>query len=415
MKNWLPPTSYLVYSNLKNKNMLWKLLRQHISVAQLAGFFFANLCGMIIVLLSIQFYKDVMPAFTQGDSFMKKDFIIVSKKVSTLGSLVGKSNTFSENDMTEIKEQPFTVGIGAFKPTRFRVSAGMGMQGMQMSTDMFFESVPDRFVDVKSDRWAFDESQEVIPIIVPRNYLNLYNFGFAQSRNLPKLSEGVVGMVNLTIRLSGNGQSRVMKGNIVGFSNRLNTILVPEAFIDWANKIYGTGERTEPSRLIVEVNNPADERIARFLKDKGYDTEGDKADAGKTAWFLKVIVGIVMSVGLLISVLSFYILILSIYLLLQKNTKKLENLLLIGYSPARVALPYQLLAVGVNLLVLLLGLVAVGVIRGFYKGIMEGLFPDGQTGGLWPACLAGGILLLLVTVLNVVIVRRKIDEIWMRK
>ena len=41
--------------------MIWKLLRQHISVAQLAGFFLANLCGMVIVLLGIQFYKDVLP------------------------------------------------------------------------------------------------------------------------------------------------------------------------------------------------------------------------------------------------------------------------------------------------------------------------------------------------------------------
>lgn len=391
--------------------MLWKLLRQHISVAQLAGFFFANLCGMVIVLLSIQFYKDVLPAFTQGDSFMKKDFIIVSKKVSTLGSLVGKSNTFSASDRAEIEQQPFTVAVGAFKPTQFRVSAGMGMQGMQMSTDMFFESVPDRFVDVKLDRWTFDESQEVIPIIVPRNYLNLYNFGFAQSRNLPKISEGLVGMVNLTIRLSGNGQTKVMKGNIVGFSNRLNTILVPEAFIDWANGVYGAGSTPEPSRLIVEVDNPADERIARFLKDKGYDTEGDKADAGKTVWFLKAIVGIVMSVGLIISALSFYILILSIYLLLQKNTKKLENLLLIGYSPARVALPYQLLATGINLLVLILALVAVGVIRGGYKEMMESILPDWQAGGIWLACVAGGILFVAVAVLNVVIVRRKINEI----
>ena len=65
--------------------MIWKLLRQHISVAQLAGFFLANLCGMVIVLLSIQFYKDVLPVFTQGDSFMKKDYVIVSKQVSTLG------------------------------------------------------------------------------------------------------------------------------------------------------------------------------------------------------------------------------------------------------------------------------------------------------------------------------------------
>ena len=36
--------------------MIWKLLRQHISVSQLAGFFLANLFGMIIVLLGVQFY-----------------------------------------------------------------------------------------------------------------------------------------------------------------------------------------------------------------------------------------------------------------------------------------------------------------------------------------------------------------------
>ena len=50
--------------------LVWKLLRQHISVGQLTGFFLANLFGMMIVLLSIQFYQDVLPIFTQGDSFM---------------------------------------------------------------------------------------------------------------------------------------------------------------------------------------------------------------------------------------------------------------------------------------------------------------------------------------------------------
>ena len=41
--------------------LVWKLLRQHISIGQLAGFFLANLFGMMIVLLSVQFYKDVIP------------------------------------------------------------------------------------------------------------------------------------------------------------------------------------------------------------------------------------------------------------------------------------------------------------------------------------------------------------------
>ena len=79
--------------------LIWKLLRQHISIGQLAGFFFANLFGMMIVLLSIQFYKDIIPMFTEGDSFMKKDYIIVIKRISTLGSFAGKRNTFSQQEI----------------------------------------------------------------------------------------------------------------------------------------------------------------------------------------------------------------------------------------------------------------------------------------------------------------------------
>lgn len=395
--------------------MVWKLLRQHISVSQLAGFFLANLCGMIIVLLGIQFYRDVLPVFTQGDSFIKKDFVIVSKKVSTLGTLVGKSSTFSTGDVAEIEEQPFTKSVGRFLPSQFKVSAGMGMQGIRMSTDMFFESVPDEFVDVKLDKWTFDPSSDVVPIIIPRNYLNLYNFGFAQSRNLPQLSEGVMGMVNLDIRIMGNGQVKQLKGNIVGFSNRLNTILVPETFMNWANAAYGTGQKTEPSRLIVEVNNPTDERIAKFFQQKGYETEGNSLDAGKASWFLKVVIGIVLSVGLLISVLSFYILILSIYLLLQKNSTKLENLLLIGYSPARVARPYQLLTIILNLVVLALGVVAVIAVRSLYLDTVMNLYPDAGSGSVFPSVVTGIIIFIGVSALNIVIIRRKINAIWLRK
>lgn len=391
--------------------MIWKLLRQHVSVAQLVGFALANLCGMVIVLVSVQFYKDVLPVFTQGDSFMKKDYLIVSKRVSTLGSVVGRSSTFSSAEQAELEEQPFTKSVGAFTPARFRVSAGMGMQGMQLSTALFFESVPDAYVDTDLEGWSFSPGQEEIPIVLPRNYLNLYNFGFAQSRSLPQLSEGVLGMMKLDIRISGRGQVRQMKGRIAGFSDRLNTILVPEAFMNWANAVYGDQKEAGPSRLIVEVKNPADDRIAKYLKEKGYETEGDKLDAGKTTWFLKMIVGIVMAVGLVISVLSFYILMLSIYLLLQKNTKKLETLLLVGYSPARVARPYQLLTVALNAVVLALGLLVVSLVRSAYLDVLGRMFPQMKGGSMAVAVTVGIVLFLIVSAINIAAVRKKINSI----
>lgn len=399
-------------------SLVWKLMRRHISMSQLAGFFFANLCGMVIVLLGIQFYQDVAPVFTEGDSFMKKDYLIVSKKVSTLGSFVGKSSTFSNSDIEEILDQPFTKEVGAFTPSQFKVSAGVGMEqiGLNMSTAMFFESVPDKYVDVNLDEWHFEPGQEVVPIIIPRNYLNLYNFGFAQSRNLPQLSEGVMNLINLEVRISGGGRQNSYKGKIAGFSNRLNTILVPESFMVWANANYSDGKSDkEPSRLIVEVGNPTDDRIARFFKEHGYETEDDKLDAGKTARFLKVVVGIVLAVGLIISILSFYILMLSIYLLLQKNSTKLENLLLIGYGPNRVALPYQILTIGLNACVLVLAIGVVLYVRTLYMDVVVQMFPSLAEGNVWLMMLIGILLFLGVSFFNFIAVKKKVASIWMRK
>lgn len=390
--------------------MLWKLLKQHTSISQLMGFFLANLCGTIIVLLSIQFYRDIKPVFSDNDSFIKKDFIIVSKRVSTLGSLVGNSGTFSEGEQMDVENQPFVKRVGAFCPAQFKVSAAVDMKGTQLSTALFFESVPDGFVDVDSEKWNYEVGQHEIPIVIPRNYLNLYNFGFAQSRNLPQLSEGMMGMIPMDIHLRGAGKNENMKGRIIGFSNRLNTILVPQSFMKWANSYFGGISGPHPSRLIVEVSNPADERIARFFQERGYETEDDKLDAGKTTWFLKMVVGIVLAVGLLITFLSFYILMLSIYLLLQKNAVKLQNLLLIGYTPSHVARPYQILTLVLNGGVWVLSMITVCVIRSTYLGFLENVYPDLEGSSLLITFLCGGLLFIFVSEINMLAIRKKVNK-----
>lgn len=394
--------------------LVWKLLRQHISIGQLTGFFLANLFGMMIVLLSVQFYRDVLPVFTQGDSFMKKDYIIATKKISALGNFAGKSSHFSKEEIKELETQPFTKSVGAFTPSLFKVSAGLGMQeaGIHLSTEMFFESVPDEYVDVSLDKWHFDENTTVIPIIIPRNYLNIYNFGFAQSRSLPKLSEGLMSLIQMDIMMRGNGRVEQYKGNIVGFSNRLNTILVPQSFMNWANHAFAPGEEAPPSRLIIEVKNLTDAAIAQYFQKKNYDTEGDNLDAGKTTYFLRLITGIVIGVGLFISILSFYILMLSIFLLLQKNSTKLENLLLIGYSPNRVALPYNMLTVSLNILILLLSVGGVAWLRFYYIEAIRTLFPQLKTGSLLPCFITGCILFIAVSLLNITMIQKKIINIW---
>lgn len=98
----------------------------------------------------------------------------------------------------------------------------------------------------------------------------------------------------MDIMLRGNGRAEQFKGKIVGFSNRLNTILVPQAFMDWANQHFAPGKEARPSRLIVEVKNPADTAVSDYFQQQHYESEGDGLDAGKTTHFLRLITGIVM-------------------------------------------------------------------------------------------------------------------------
>ena len=94
--------------------LVWKLLRQHISVPQFIGFAFANLFGMLIVLLGYQFYCDILPVFTSQDSFMKANYVIVSKKVGTASTFSGTANSFSGTEIDKLSSQKFVKKLGKF-------------------------------------------------------------------------------------------------------------------------------------------------------------------------------------------------------------------------------------------------------------------------------------------------------------
>lgn len=397
-------------------NLVWKLLRRHISVPQFVGFFFANLFGMFIVLLGIQFYTDVLPVFTQGDSFMSAEYVIMSKRISTASTISGRSSTFSPQEENEVEQQSFAHKVGRFTSTEYKVDAHMGVNGQSvLNSELFFESVPDGFVDVPLDQWKWEQGSHDVPIILPRSYINMYNFGFAQNRSLPKISDGLVGMIDFVIFIHGDGKRDEYKGRVIGFSNRLNSILVPQSFMDWSNETYAPGEKSEPTRLIVEVSNPTDEHIAKFVEDKGYEVVDGKLDAEKTTYFLRLVVTLVMTVGLIISILSFYILMLSIYLLVQKNSSKLENLLLIGYSPAKVSMPYQTLTTILNMLVLCIVWVALFFTRRYYMDVIETLFPNIDDGSMLPSLAMGLMLFILITISNITAIHRKVMNIWKHK
>lgn len=395
------------------KGLMWKLLRKHISATQLIGFALANLVGLTIVTLAVQFYNDVLPVFNDEESFISKDYLIITRSVSSAGAMLGNSSEFSDADIADIERQPWCRKVGRFVSSEYSTFATIGASsGKAMRTQFFFESIPSDFIDIAPGDWGFDPSKPEVPVIVSRDYLSLYNFGFAAAQGMPQISEGQAGIIPLAFTFTGNGRSEVVPGRIVGFSNRLNTIIVPAEFMRWSNERYGQGSKQQPLRLIVEVNRPGDVKISDYMSAHHYDVAGDKMSSSKAYYFLTVIISVVAVVGVVISLLSFFVLMLSIYLLLQKNTRKLQNLLLLGYSPAQVSRTYVRMVIAINSAVLVLSVALTMASRAYYMLTLRALGTQG--GSVWPALAVAVVIIACITAGNVVAIKRKVASLWIQ-
>lgn len=394
--------------------MIWKLLRRNISIWQIAGYAFSTLIGLTIVLVALQFYSDVSAGLNDSDAddgglgLISKRNIVISKPVGLKSSISGKAPSFSEADIEEIRRQKWSGAVMPFQAADFKVWAGLDLGGRSLSTALFFESVPDSIVDIDSAQWTFDPSSPLIPIIIPKDYLSLYNFGFAASGNMPMLSEGMISSVPLTVTIAGRGKTATIPARIVGFSSWLNTVAVPQAFMDWAHAAFGEEEAAAPSRLVVEIADPADPAVDEFMTARAYEVAGPKNDLGRVSFFLTLLTTVIAGIGALITLLALGILILSLYLLVQKNRKAISGLLLLGYTPRQISSRYFSLVLCVNISVLLLSCLALPFIQRLWTPALEALSMNAAS--FWTTFACAALIMIVISTLNLLTIRRLVTR-----
>ena len=389
------------------------MLRKNLSLAQLAGFTLSSFIGLAIVAVAVQLWQDLRPVWEGDDSFMTRGYMVVNKKVTAANSLLGSGKAaFSEAEIDELREQPWVRGAAPFSTVDYSVSAAVRTGSCGLSTNLFFESIPDGYIDVEDADWHFDPDSGEVPLILSKDYLSLYNFGFASSAGLPQMSEQMIGSVPLELRLSSfDGQRSVtLRGRVVGFSKRLNTILVPDSFMRWSNGLLGSGKAAEPSRIAVDVSAPGDPAIESYLKDHDMET-GSDSRSGSASFLLNVAAAIVGGVGGVITLLSLFVLMLSISLLMQKNREKLHQLLMLGYPAAAVARPYERL---VLLCSAVSALLAVAALEGVRAAYIEPVRALGGGGGWWEAPALALAIAGVLALANVAAVRRRVRGAWRR-
>lgn len=393
-------------------NLTSRLLRRNISVPRIAAFVFSNLVGLAIIVGALQFYEDAGSLWSGDDSFLSSDYLVVSKRVTTSSLWDGESGGFSAVEVEDLKSQPWVRDVGKFSSSGYKVLASVSPGGGRgMSTMLFFESVPDGFLDEQPAGWTFREGDTTVPIMISKDYLALYNFGFAGSAGLPQLSEDLISTIPIHLELiSDDGTRRLnLQGRIAGFSNRLNTILVPEDFMEWSNRELGAESSANPNRLIVNVSSPGDVAIQDYLESHGLEVGGDRGGSS-ASFLLRLVVGLTVAVGALISLLSFSLLLLSVSLIMEKNRDRIHTLLMLGVPLGNVASPYVWI-VSVSTFAAYILAVALGFgLRLWYLSPLRALGASGGNVMVAPAvALAVSVALLAF---NIISIRRKVRKAW---
>lgn len=397
-------------SIIGNNTPLPTLLRRNVSSGQLLGYGLASLIGLSIVLVAMQFYRDVRRAWEDRDSMRGENYMVLSKQVNGLGGMLGNQANISAEELAGLSTQPWVEKVGIFTAADFDVLASIDTGTARMSTSLFLESVPDDFLDIHPAEWDEPYSpHRPLPVIIPKEYLALYNFGYAGAHGMPQLSESMMGMLPLRLSLSGNGLQESVSARIVGFSSRLNTIAVPENFLKEANRKFGLSTKNNsPSRVIVKVTDKGDPAIEPYLEAHSLEAAGDSSSYGKIGFFLSMITSVVVVIGAVITILSFFILLLSIYLLLQKNREKIHDLMLLGYGPGKISRIYATIVITINSCVFAVSIGVILIARMLWSSQLEaiGITPASP----WLTIAVGAAIMVMLTTLDLIAISRRVKS-----
>ncbi|MFM7765864.1 MAG: ABC transporter permease [Sphingomonadales bacterium] len=318
---------------MSSKRILHKLLSKTQNPKQLIGGIAGTFIGVLLLSLAVQIYFEYKSLFQEPKNDFGKQYIIINKKISALNTLSGGISAFSADDIKDIKKLPSVQNVGSFTANRFNVLAelSMGNYSPGIRTELFFEAVDDRFIDNLPEDWGWKEGQESIPLILPADFINLYNFTFAPARGLPLISPNTIKMARFNLRLTGGTGLQEYSGRVVGYSQRLNSVLVPKNFMDITNNALSpTTEKEKKGRLIVEIDQSKSGELYKLIKEKNWETNESRLMTSKFAFLLEMILVAVGILGIVILFLAFFSTILYVLLSINKAKYEIDTLLLLG-------------------------------------------------------------------------------------
>ena len=316
--------------------MMKKLFFKFQNKRQLVLASLGTFLGLLFLFTSLHFLHKI---YNYGDhsEMLSKNTIVIQKKV-TSGSLLGLNNpAFSVNQIDEIKSQKFVEACDPIRSNTFDVVLEIDDPLIPaFNSNIYVQSIKKDYLDVKTDHWSWTQESKILPIIMPRDFLIMMN-NFLSVGDIPQLSDNLVLDLKINLKIGTRHKREVIAARIVGFTNELSSILVPEEFLQWANSEYGEQDKEVISQLVIKSKSGQFGFLERYLEEEELESKKSQLLIAKLKSTLGVLLSIISSVSFLTVFLSILVLVQYLQLILSRNEYEIRTLLRLGHSPKSIA------------------------------------------------------------------------------
>ncbi len=353
--------------------------------------------GVLLLLCAIQMYININ--YLLKDRSPKKtgyDFISVTKTITNAN--MASDNRFTNADINEIQAQKFITDAAPLIANQFRVKASAG-NIIPFSTDLFLESINEKFIDTVPPTFTWQEGQQDVPIIFSADFLEMYNV-FAPGQDLPQLSAETISSITIILECHGPGGIQSYRGRIVALSYRINSVLVPENFMLAANKNFGGVSNVPASRIYIKTTDANNPQLLQYLAQKNYHVNKDKTKFGRIKQILQAIVSGLAGFGVLVILLAMMLFSFYLQLIITKSKDNLQLLLTLGYSPKWLSKTVAQKWIPVYIIIVILAVAITALLHYCFQHFVMSDRNDLPLFIHWIVLVTAAVLLLLSVFIN---------------
>jgi hypothetical protein len=365
--------------------------------------------GILLLFISMQMFVNIQQLLHENSPRKSGgyDFISISKTITNQN--MGKDNTFTKEDLSGLKQQPTIAGVAPLISNKFRVRATAG-DIIPFSTDLFLESIDDNFIDTVPPTFTWQPGQLIVPVIFSSDLLEMYNV-FAPAQGLPQLSAKTISSVNIFLECSGPYGTQVFKGNIVALSDRINSLLVPQSFMNWSNLYFMHDTAVHASRVYIKTKDANNPKLISYLDSQNYRLNKDKVKFGRVKSVLQNIVSALGVFGILVIVMALMLFSFYLQLMIAKSKDNLRLLLTLGYSPKWLAKSVAKTWLPVYVSIIVIAIIVTEILHLLFMQLSFVKAADLSYLLHWSVWLTAIFLFALTIFINVKLVRKELANI----